>query len=737
MKSIIIRHIINTALLICLAANTHVSGQGIEFVSSTLHHNPYRSVGKVGEYVYCGGIYGLHIFDISNPSTPDLIQICDFTDIHQMFVDGNYAYLLGSGYNDRPGFRVLDTSDPLNPIIVGSIFHDFGYRFNRYYNNTVYSSYDTFDSLGRACSRIEIIDASIPSDPVLSDTIYLQYLTSDMWAADGYLHVTTTEFDFWENNWSIYSLSDPARPDHISTMNFGTDLIGQIATCENYAYLNQYSGVNIYDFSDPYSPYLVRSDNSGVFDNIMTIEENIAYARESSYRILALDLSDPVYPEQMGTVYLQNGYGDFYYAGDTCFTAIKGSYSDYVSQFTIVDFTDLYDPVVLGEHWTPGITYDVQLSGDYAYVANASSGLTVVDISAPEEPVVLDSFEPDGVIDILIRGNRAYILAGISYFGIFDITTQDQPVLLGYYSDVLGRVGNVFVDGDYAYVTKVPHNDPHSSFISILDISDPTAPAPAYSIENLYFPLYVVVDDDYAYISCREDLNIYNISNLNSITFVSSYVYRNNVRQIAVEPPFVYMASLSNAIEIINVSDPTNPYFVTEYDSLSAFDITLTDDSALLKGINGIYLMDISNPEDPILISSYPNRYGWSCQEATIRGEYIYDPAYQRLQILKFTETGIEEVGVVDLPERFALLQNYPNPFNPSTTIRYSLPAQSNVRIEIYNILGQKITTLFDGHKQAGYHTVTWQADHYPSGIYFTRLEAGHRSESIKIVLLK
>jgi hypothetical protein len=97
---------------------------------------------------------------------------------------------------------------------------------------------------------------------------------------------------------------------------------------------------------------------------------------------------------------------------------------------------------------------------------------------------------------------------------------------------------------------------------------------------------------------------------------------------------------------------------------------------------------------------------------------------------------GIDDY-VVDIPDKFALLQNYPNPFNTSTAIRYSLPEQSDVRIEIYNILGQRVSTLFDGHKQAGYHAVTWQADHYPSGIYFTRLEAGHRSESIKILLLK
>jgi hypothetical protein len=89
------------------------------------------------------------------------------------------------------------------------------------------------------------------------------------------------------------------------------------------------------------------------------------------------------------------------------------------------------------------------------------------------------------------------------------------------------------------------------------------------------------------------------------------------------------------------------------------------------------------------------------------------------------------------LPSRFALLQNYPNPFNASTTIRYSLPERSDVRIDIYNILGQRVATLFEGIMQSGYHAVTWQADGFPSGIYFARLQTSRHSENIRMLLLK
>jgi len=89
------------------------------------------------------------------------------------------------------------------------------------------------------------------------------------------------------------------------------------------------------------------------------------------------------------------------------------------------------------------------------------------------------------------------------------------------------------------------------------------------------------------------------------------------------------------------------------------------------------------------------------------------------------------------IPAEFSLQQNYPNPFNAATTISYSLPEPTDVRIEIYNILGQRVETLFDGDQQAGNHSVVWRADDYPSGVYFARLTIAMSSENIKMVLLK
>ena len=86
--------------------------------------------------------------------------------------------------------------------------------------------------------------------------------------------------------------------------------------------------------------------------------------------------------------------------------------------------------------------------------------------------------------------------------------------------------------------------------------------------------------------------------------------------------------------------------------------------------------------------------------------------------------TGIRTPGSdTQLPTQFALFQNYPNPFNPSTTIRFAVPVRSRVRLDVYDILGQRIQRLMEGEMDAGYHETVWSPT-VSSGIYFLTIEA-------------
>jgi hypothetical protein len=91
----------------------------------------------------------------------------------------------------------------------------------------------------------------------------------------------------------------------------------------------------------------------------------------------------------------------------------------------------------------------------------------------------------------------------------------------------------------------------------------------------------------------------------------------------------------------------------------------------------------------------------------------------------------------VNLPSDFELCQNYPNPFNPITKVSFSLPYACEIRLEILNILGQKVATLAEGKYEAGSHEISWDASGVASGIYLYRLEAEDFVATKKMTLIK
>jgi hypothetical protein len=97
----------------------------------------------------------------------------------------------------------------------------------------------------------------------------------------------------------------------------------------------------------------------------------------------------------------------------------------------------------------------------------------------------------------------------------------------------------------------------------------------------------------------------------------------------------------------------------------------------------------------------------------------------------------ITNSNVSAIPTSFALDQNYPNPFNPSTIISFQLPEQRQVKVAIFNMLGEEVSTLVNEVKEAGYHKVEWNGANLTSGVYFYRIEAGDFVSVKKMMLMK
>lgn len=128
----------------------------------------------------------------------------------------------------------------------------------------------------------------------------------------------------------------------------------------------------------------------------------------------------------------------------------------------------------------------------------------------------------------------------------------------------------------------------------------------------------------------------------------------------------------------------------------------------------------------------------------TTSGKYYYrakavsdttSSDYTDIDSVTVTTTSIEEKGESNLD--YLLFQNYPNPFNPETTIKFSIPKEGHVKLELYDILGNELKVLLNEQKQSGTYELNFDGSSYPSGNYILSLLAGDFRNVLKITLLK
>jgi hypothetical protein len=203
-----------------------------------------------------------------------------------------------------------------------------------------------------------------------------------------------------------------------------------------------------------------------------------------------------------------------------------------------------------------------------------------------------------------------------------------------------------------------------------------------------------------------DDLHMHYSSNLHGIIFsprkTFTYVFGFNRRQFFLDP------SIGNLPGYIYSRKGLGLFFLrnleTETQSLS---LEIPDMEAISSNV-------ITDPEGNIFT--------------------VYSDTLNTLKLMRlyYAPTGVNDNGGLQAHD-FLLRQNYPNPFNPSTEIEYTLPTQSQVRLKIFNIFGQEVTTLVNGLQEPGSKSITWNAGSaasgVASGVYFYRLEAVSTAE--------
>lgn len=164
-------------------------------------------------------------------------------------------------------------------------------------------------------------------------------------------------------------------------------------------------------------------------------------------------------------------------------------------------------------------------------------------------------------------------------------------------------------------------------------------------------------------------------------------------------------------------------------------------------GVFDVYLIKTNTNGDTLWTKTFGG-FDWdsgnSVQQTTDGGFVIagytrsFGAGNNDVYFIKTDANGVVAVNSeVGIPSYFSLDQNYPNPFNPVTSFRFQIPQRNFVKLEIFNSLGQQVTTVVDEEKEAGNYEISWDAAGLSSGVYFYKLTAGTFIETKKLVLLK
>ena len=260
-----------------------------------------------------------------------------------------------------------------------------------------------------------------------------------------------------------------------------------------------------------------------------------------------------------------------------------------------------FAPVALATIAIPGYANNVDASGNFAYVAAGATGLQVVGVSNPRNPLIVGSLNtPGNANDVRIVGELAFIADGSSGLQIIDIETPTSPLLVGSL-DTPGEAQDVMIAGTHAYVAD------GAAGLQIINISNPAAPSLVGTVDTAGTARGVDVVGTLAVVADGPPANavrIINVSNPASPQLVGSVAIPGNVKDVVVRDTFAYVAAFNGGLQVVDFTTPTNPRIVGSLpSSFTPRDVELAGQFALFAEQvfpNAVPIVDVTTPAAPL-----------------------------------------------------------------------------------------------------------------------------------------
>ena len=592
---------------------------------------------------------------------------------------------------------------------------------------------------------------------------------------------------------SIIDITDPNNPAEVSFISGPFSGWRDVKTHGTYAYVitegaGEGKGLQIIDLSDlPNSAALVNTVDEyfNTAHNIF-IDDGYAYVigTDGGGGMHILDLSDPVNPTRTA-YYTTSAYiHDVYVWSDTVVACAATTYD-------LVDVSDKSNPQLISSSAAlPGIyAHSGWMTEDKRYFIAAEEfnerDITVWDLEDRENwKLVMDGLKLSNdspIHNIFVKGDYAHISYYKEGYIVLDISDPINPLVVDQYDTYPSSNG--YYDGAWGCYPYLPSGNiivsDMATGLYIFSFNPVENPAPFLSHNYIgqevsgEVPVELnlsVLDDDtvpevllYYRTTSNDQTSDWITVNGNDLGDGSEFEFTIPAQQHLTEVDY-YFAARDNGGKITTLpeggsGDPpgANPpedfYSYVVIDAgipiITALSHTFTD-TTIVKGES----IDFS--AEAIDTSSLELSYSWfvNGQKKSSNTEYSYGTAFvfstKTDTVTLNVSNGYNQISrswliTVDIasdvedgvPLSYSLNQNYPNPFNPSTKISYSIPEAANVKLNIYNAIGELVSTLVDNYKTAGKYEVNFNAAELSSGFYIAQIVTQNFTENIKMLLVK
>lgn len=547
--------------------------------SAAPERGPIGGVAVVGGYLYVSWYTtaddgGITVFSLADPAHPQAVAELDdyiasnFKRPQALVAAGNHVYV-GDADN---GLVVLDATDPLHPLLVGQ-----SYDVNTFDTMAVFGDKLLTSGRGFIGGLVSVVDISDPAAPVVEGTVGLDVMFLRAALTDGY--AIAVGFDL-----GIFDLSDPANITQV--FDTSIDPATQALVHGDMLYLIGATGLQVWDFSTPSAPVLLRTVDLGAhttFDPMQATDTPfgpIVFAKSSDLGFV-FDASDAQNPTLASTFNVPFGIAThaaafdathaYFAQEDYGFSALDASTLDTVGSF----HADLDDSGQARDF------EDIAVDGTRAYAAAWGYGVIITNIIDPAHPVEIGRFEFPFASAIEAHGNRVYVSSTTNggIFAVYDVADAANPQLLGQIQT--SQTFDLTVRGDYAYLVD------GSAFgdggLRIVDVSHPEALAVVGqdATDCTYASgVDVSADGNTVYIACSNDANFNNALQIIDATDKSAPVLAgsialpgvnsgsdyNDAHSVVVNSGMAYVGN-ENGLDEIDVSTPSAPTWLTRHDT--------------------------------------------------------------------------------------------------------------------------------------------------------------------------